>query len=137
MALVGQNWQIHTNVIKLWPLSVRKKRVQRHWTERRNDGKISNGSDIPKSCLQASAVQSRGLLILYGTNDPSRHGAFFSFWMPTLPTEFELLWRNANCSRHVLIFCNWNSETLLEPWMATVMAVVLYHSLTYLLTQSQ
>ena len=23
--LVGQNWQIHTNVIKLWPLSVRKK----------------------------------------------------------------------------------------------------------------
>ena len=70
---------------------------------------------------------------------PSR-GPFFLFWMPrmpTLPTEFELLWRNANCSRHVLIFCNWNSETLLEPWMATVMAVVLYHSLTYQLTQSQ
>ena len=44
-----------------------------------NDGKIANGSNIPKSCLQASAVQSRGLLILYGTNDPSRHGAFFFF----------------------------------------------------------
>ena len=105
--------------------------MQRHWTEKRNDGKISNGSNIPKSCLQASAVQSRGLLILYGTNDPSRHGPFFSSWMPTLPTEFELLWRNANCSRHVLIFCNWNSKTLLEPWMATAMAVVLTHSLTY------
>lgn len=51
-------------------------------------------------------------------------GPFFSSWMPTLPTEFELLWRNANCSRHVLIFCNWNSKTLLEPWMATAMAVV-------------
>ena len=76
--LVGQNWQQHTNVIKLWPLSVKKKnRVQRHWTEKRNDGKISNGSNIPKSCLQASAVQSRGLLILYGTNDPSRHGPLF------------------------------------------------------------
>ena len=24
--LVGQNWQKHTNVIKLWPLSVRKKK---------------------------------------------------------------------------------------------------------------
>ena len=23
--LVGQNWQKHTNVIKLWPLSVKKK----------------------------------------------------------------------------------------------------------------
>jgi hypothetical protein len=119
------------------PFSKKKNRVQRHWTEKRNDGKISNGSNIPKSCLQASAVQSRGLLILYGTNDPSRHGPFSSSWMPTLPTEFELLWRNANCSRHVFIFCNWNSKTLLETWMATVIAVVLYHSLTHLLTQSQ
>ena len=120
------------------PFSKKKKECRGTGQNDKTMEKISNGSDIPKSCLQASAVQSRGLLILYGTNDPSRHGAFFfSFWMPTLPTEFELLWRNANCSRHVLIFCNWNSKTLLEPWMATVMAVVLYHSLTHLFTQSQ
>ena len=61
------------------PFSKKKKKSAEALAERRNDGKISNGSDIPKSCLQASTVQSRGLLILYGTNDPSRHGAFFFF----------------------------------------------------------
>ena len=61
------------------PFSKKKKECRGTGQNDETMEKISNGSDIPKACLQASAVQSKGLLILYGTNDPSRHGAFFFF----------------------------------------------------------
>ena len=119
------------------PFSKKKKRVQRHWQNDETMERFQMGPTYLSLVYKHPQYKVEGCWSYTERMILAVTGPFFSFWMPTLPTEFELLWRNANCSRHVLIFCNWNSETLLELWMATVMAVVLYHSLTYLLTQSQ